>query len=129
MTKLGDGQLGKTLIDKATNNCYSRAELARMIKTSPQALQEMRDGKRPISPETAALLADIANEDPRQAVIDAVIERQKKDAKGVRIREILGKALVAGAGAVLLLSYSVPSINATATDLERASPLTTLYIV
>lgn len=122
-------QLGVTLIDKATENCYSRSDLARRIGTSAQALQQMRDGTRPISPETAALLADVAKVDARQAVIDAVIERQKKDAKGVRIREILGKALVAGAGAVLLLSYSVPSINATAADLERANPLTTLYIV
>lgn len=71
---------------------------------------ELKTGKRPLSPELAAELADIAGEDARQAVIDAVIERSQGTRKGQVLREILGKGLHAGAGVTLLLSYSSDSL-------------------
>ena len=86
----------------------------------------MKQGRREISPETAALLADIAHEDPRQAVIDAVIERNKTGPKAEQLREILGKALVAGALATLAIDYSGHSIGATEI---AAAELTRLHIV
>lgn len=116
----------QTLIDKAARNCSSYAELARRIGTSHAALSEMKHGKREMSPETAALLADIANEDAREAVIRAVMERNKTGPKAQQIREILGKALAAGVAATWLFSYSVDSIGTTETI---APELTSLYIV
>lgn len=117
---------GITLIDKASEMCGSDAALARRIGTKPPAISEMRAGKREISPETAALLADIAHVDAREAVIQAVIERNKTGPKAEMIREILGKATAAGAAAMLLIYYGAPLD--TASDLVAAQ-LTPLHIV
>lgn len=116
----------QTLIDKAAKNCSSYAELARKIGTSHAALSEMKHGKREMSPETAALLADIANEDAREAVIRAVMDRNKTGPKAQQIREILGKALAAGVAAMLLFSYSEGPIH---TIVNAAPELTGIYIV
>lgn len=116
----------KSLIDKAAENCSSYAELARRIGTSKQSLSQMKHGTRDISPETAALLADIANEDAREAVIRAVIERNRTGPKAEQIREILGKALAGGAVVALLICYNANLIDAIGII---ASGLTMLYIV
>lgn len=116
----------KTLIDKAAANCSSYTALAEKLGTSKQALSEMKQGTRAISPETAALLADIAQEDAREAVIQAVIERNKTGPKAEQIREILGKALAAGVAAVLVFSYA--DLPTSAME-SAASELTILHIV
>lgn len=72
------------------------------------------------------MLADIAHEDAREAVIQAVIERNKTGPKADLIREILGKATAAGAAAVLGFSYVAPPISAMESG---ASKLTVLHIV
>lgn len=119
-------QLGKTLIDKAALMCGSYSELARQTGTSPAALSHMKHGTREISPETAAILADIAQEDPAQAAIDAIIERNKNGPKAERIRAILGKGRAGGAAAVLLLCLTAPTAYAIA---NVADKLTMLHIV
>jgi DNA-binding transcriptional regulator YdaS (Cro superfamily) len=101
-----DVKSGKTLIDKAAEICGSYSALAERIGTSKQALSDMKHGKREISPETAAMLADIAHEDAREAVIQAVIERNRTGPKAETIRAILGKGLAAGVAAVWVFSYS-----------------------
>lgn len=68
-----------------------------------------------MTPEMAAELADIAGEDARQAVIDAVIARNMDGKKGPRLAQILGKALAAGVAAMCLFFYSADSISATKT--------------
>lgn len=116
----------KTLIDKASKVCGSDAELARRIGTSPAALSHLKHGTREMSPETAALLADIAQVDAREAVIQAVIARNKTGPKAEQIRDILGKALAAGAVAMWLFSYGAPLLGAITSE---ATQLTLLYIV
>lgn len=101
-----DVKSGKTLIDKAAEICGSYSALAERIGTSKQALSDMKHGKREISPETAAMLADIAHEDAREAVIQAVIERNRTGPKAEQIRAILGKALAAGVAGMWVFSYS-----------------------
>lgn len=118
--------LGKSLIDKAAKVCGSYAQLAKYLGTSKQALSAMKQGRREISPETAALLADIAGVDPLQAMADAVVERNKTGPKAERIREILGKATAVGATAMLLFFYGAPLLSATGL---LAPELTGLYIV
>jgi hypothetical protein len=56
----------------------------------------MRAGKREISPETAAMLAAIAQEDVRDAVVQAILDRNRNRVgpKAAKIREVLGKTLV-----------------------------------
>ena len=117
---------GISLIDKAVKVCGTEAAVARRLGTSAQSLSHMKHGKREISPETAALLADIAHEDAREAVIQAVIERNRTGPKAEMIREILGKALAAGAAAVLVFSYVAPLDSAS---ILIATKLTLLHIV
>jgi len=76
-------------------------------------ITKLRQGKRPLSPELAAEIADIAGDDARQAVIDAIIERNRDSRKGHLLKEILGKAVAAGVAAMCLISYSGDSISAT----------------
>lgn len=111
------------LIDKAREKCHSDAELARRLGVSKALLSMMRKRQREVTPDIAALLADIAGEDARQAVVDAVIERAAGTERGLMLREILGKALRAGAAGALAISYSVPLMNAMETIVNR------LYIV
>jgi len=79
----------------------------------PADISNLRAGKRPLSPELAAEIADIAGEDARQAVIDAIIERNAEGRKGALLREILGKARAAGGAAMCHISYNDASISAT----------------
>lgn len=95
----------QTLIDKAIQTCGSVNELARRLCVSPNVISMMKS-RRTITPVTAALLADVAGEDAREAAIQAVIE----NAKGTRhegvLREILGKGLVLGVAGLLVFSYN-----------------------
>ena len=115
----------KTLIDNAAKMCGSEAELARRIGTSPAALSHLKHGNREMSPETAALLADIAHMDAREAVIQAIIERNKTGPKAEQIREILGKALAAGVAAVLVFSYADLPTSAMESAASELTILTT----
>ena len=116
----------ETLIDRAAKQCKSNAELARRVGVSPAIVSMMRRGKRPISPEMAAVLADIAGEDAREATIAAVIEGARGTRREGVLREILGKALAAGVAGMLVFSYSGDSISATKTI---ARTVDSLYIV
>lgn len=107
-------KLGKTLIDKAIKNCGSSAELARKLEMYPADISNLRSGKRALSPEIAAEIAEIAGEDARQAVIDAIIERNMANKKGPILSAILGKALAVGVVAMLGFSYNNASIAGTA---------------
>ena len=101
------------LIDKAIEMCGSASELARRMGIDRAEITKLRQGKRPMSPELAAEIADLAGEDARQAVIDAIIARNAEGRKGQLLREILGKALAAGVAAMLVFSYNKDSISAT----------------
>ena len=92
--------------------CGSDAALARRMGIYPADVSRLRAGKRPLSPELAAEIAEIAGEDARQAVIDAIIERNADSRKGALLREILGKARAAGGAAMCHISYSDDSISA-----------------
>ncbi|WP_287802835.1 hypothetical protein [Diaphorobacter sp.] len=105
-------KIAETLIDKASKMCGSDAALARRMGIYPADVSRLRAGKRPLSPELAAEIAEIAGEDARQAVIDAIIERNADSRKGALLREILGKGQAAGGAAMCHISYSEGSISA-----------------
>lgn len=86
--------------------CGSDSALARKMGVHQPTIAEMRAGRRTITPETAAELAAIAGEDPREAAIDAILERSKGTRREGVLREILGKVLVTGAEAMSLSFYS-----------------------
>lgn len=102
----------KLLIDAAVKVCGSQAEVARQMGVPRVSITQWKNGTRPLSPEDAALLADLANMDARQAVVDAVIERNAGTPKGRVLLDILGKALAASVAGLLVLSYG----DSSATD-------------
>ena len=119
-------QYAESLIDKAIESCGSAAELARKMGIDRAEVTKLKQGKRPLSPELAAELADIAGDDAREAAIHAIIERNAEGRKGHLLREILGKALAAGVAGMWVFFYSGDSISATKTI---ARTLDSLYIV
>lgn len=116
----------KPLIDRASEMCGGDSALAEKMGIPRQNVYLMRTGKRPISPATAAELADIAGDDAREAAIEAIIESAKGTRRESVLREILGKALAAGVAGMLVFSYSGDSISATE---KIANKLDSLYIV
>ena len=78
--------VAQTLIDKAIELCGTAAEVARRLEIDRSEITRLRKGTRPLSPELAAEIADIAGEDARQAAIDAIIERNEKNRKGPLLR-------------------------------------------
>ncbi|MPM15936.1 hypothetical protein SDC9_62310 [bioreactor metagenome] len=107
-------KLAQSLIDKAVEMCGSAAELARRMECYPADISNLRSGKRPLSPELAAEIAEIAKVDARQAAIDAIIERNAANRKGALLADILGKGQAVGAAAMLGSSYTGDSIVDTA---------------
>ena len=105
---------------------HNRNPVIAIATKAPAIVSMMRRGKRPISPEMAAVLADIAGEDAREATIAAVIEGARGTRREGVLREILGKALAAGVAGMLVFSYSGDSISATE---KIANKLDSLYIV
>lgn len=116
----------KPLIDRASEMCGGDSALAEKMGIPRQNVYLMRTGKRPISPATAAELADIAGDDAREAAIEAIIIRNENNRKGAVLREILGKALAAGVAGMLVFFYSGDSISATK---KIARTIDSLYIV
>jgi transcriptional regulator with XRE-family HTH domain len=120
------------LIDKAAKVCGGYEKLAERMNTSPAAVSHMKAGKRPISPETAAELADIAGEDVQWAVNMAIIERNAGTEKGSRLARILGEArYVTGAAVLAMLLFSHEDSHATPTVSvsEHLCQLTKMHIV
>ena len=118
-----------TLIDKARDVCGSDSALAKRMGMYQPDVSALRSGKRQMSPEVAAELADIAGEDAVQAVIDAIIVRSKGTRKEGVMRAVLGKGLAAGVVAALLLSYSGDSIYAMDSVAKTEICHTFVYIV
>ncbi len=110
------------LLDKASKMCGSDKALAQRLNITPPDVCQMRSGKRTITPETAAELADIARVDPFQALADAVIERNVGTRREDVLREILGKGLHAIAAATLVFSYSGPWNDAMAATRSKTAP-------
>lgn len=111
----------KTLIDRAAKICGSDSALARRMGIDQPSIAQMRAGRRTITPETAAEMAAIAGEDAREAAIAALLERSKGTRREGVLREILGKGLAVGVGAMSVFSYSGNS-NASTENQQTVSP-------
>ena len=118
----------KTLIDKASKVCGSDASLAYRMGVKAPVISMMR-GKRTITPETAAELADIAGVSVKAAVYQSMIERAVGTRREGVLREILGKSLLAGVVGMSFFSY-VPGVKAEAMNTgEGNKPVNKIYIV
>lgn len=125
-------KLSLSLIDNASNVCGGDANLSRKLGVSTAMVSMLRTGKRKLSPELAAELADMTGDDAREAVIAAVIEGAKGTRHEGAMREILGKALAAGVAGMSAFSYNVALTGSmdhpTRTPIESVR-FTGLYIV
>jgi DNA-binding transcriptional regulator YdaS (Cro superfamily) len=119
----------ETLIDKASKACGNDTKLAKRLGISVQVMSDLRTGRRTITPETAAELADIAGDDAREAAIAAIIERSKGTRREGRLRDVLGKALAAGVAGMLVFSYSGDSISSTRSQMTTSHKSDDLHIV
>lgn len=79
----------KTLIDKAIKVCGSGKELARRLGVN-QTVVSMMKNDRTISPEMAAILADIAGDNAREAAIEAMVFNAIGTKREALLAEILG---------------------------------------
>lgn len=122
-------QYGVMLLDKASKICGSDEKLAKRLGTSRPNISLMRAGKRAISPVTAAELADIANEDVTYAVNMAMLESVRGTPKENRIRDILGKALAAGAVAMLATGSNAGQSGFINSAAKSTYDVTKIYIV
>lgn len=119
----------QTLIDKASEVCGSDSALAERMGIARQNVYLMKEGKRPISPATAAELADIAGVDVDYAMKLAVLESVKGTRREAKLREILGKGLAAGAVAMLATSYSSAANASLGNEAQLSRGLNNVYIV
>lgn len=94
----------ESLIDKASRICGSDAALARKLDTSRTTVNKLRAGSMKISPETAALLAEIVGSDPYRAAAEAMIAGQKDPKKAERLTKAFHFATIAGVVTTLLFS-------------------------
>lgn len=101
MSKAANGNHVQTLIALAREKCHSDAELARRLDMRPPTLNQMKKGKRAVSPETIALLCDLLElpgDEAREWAAYAVIENPKNAAIADRLRRAFFGCLVAGVG-------------------------------
>lgn len=119
----------QTLIDKASEVCGSDSALAERMGIARQNVYLMKEGKRPISPATAAELADIAGVDVDYAMKLAVLESVKGTRREAKLREILGKGLAAGAVAMLATSYSSAANASLGNEAQLSRGFNNVYIV
>ncbi len=125
-------ELTLSLVDRASKVCGGDSDLARKLGVHRQVIHELRHGKRTITPETAAELADIAGEDARNAAIAAILERAKGTRREGRLREVLGKAQADGGRETLGISYNEGWSGGNITQQNEKSitaKVNSLYIV
>lgn len=91
-------------IDKAAKVCGSDRALARAMGVPEHHPHEWKTGKRPMSGESAALMADVLEldgEDARRLVAIAIVENPKNASRAERLKRALFACWVAGVAATL----------------------------
>lgn len=96
--------MGHSLIDKAVETCGSGAELARRIGVSKVTVHLMQSGKAPLSPEVAALCAEVIGADPYREAAKAMVEGCKDPKKAERLTRAFHLPRLTGGVAMLLIS-------------------------
>lgn len=119
----------ESLIDEASDLCGGDAQLARRIDVPRQNVNEWRHGKRPLSPETVGLLADVlqlGGEEARRLAVLAVIGNPKnKEKAGVLRRAFFVSSVV---GALVLCGANDAQSAVIGTDSHRQTAETNLTV-
>lgn len=108
------------LIDKARETCGSDSELARRIGVKPQDLYAIKTGRRPLSPEMVALLADVC-ELPGNETLHLVAQSIIENPKNAEKAHILRRAFFASLVTFAVVSQGIICDDATASTTSGAS--------
>lgn len=95
-----------SLIDKAKELCGSYYALAHRIDLAESTISQIRAGKRRLPPDVVPILAELIGVDVDEAIHGVLMEHAKGTKREHVLKEILGKALVAGVAGMSLISYS-----------------------
>lgn len=114
-------EYGKLLIDKAAKICGSRYKLAQRMGVSESNLGSVVAGRRGLPVEWVPELAEIAGEDPREALAWCVAEKLPEGSRG---RALLGGVCRTGVAAMLLLCVVLGPLLPSSGYAKTSSELT-----
>jgi transcriptional regulator with XRE-family HTH domain len=103
----------KLLLDLCHEKCGSDAEVARRVGVPRSHVAMWRSGVRPVSAETAALLADILElpgEEAREWMAVAVIENPKNASRVEVLKRALFACWVLGGASLVTLFLAAPGM-------------------
>lgn len=80
----------ETLIDKVEKRGITRYAIAKATGIPDSTLSDIQSGKLGMSPKVAALVAELADVDPREAALQALVDSEKNLAKRERLAKLLG---------------------------------------
>lgn len=109
----------KDLLDQAVATCQSEAELARRIGLHYQQINDMRKGRRVVSPETVAALCEVLElpgEEAREWLAVSIIENPKNAKKAGVLRRCFFAVWALGV-AVSLTTWPASEARSEAIDL------------
>lgn len=112
----------KTLMEKARAKGHSDAEIARQIGLTRSNLCDALAGRRTLSAEAAALLADLVGENAQEAAARQMVENAKEP-KRSRLEKALFACWVAGVAALLAHPHDADAHSV------KQSAVDSLYIV
>ena len=119
-------EYGIALIDKAGKMCGSFYALAKETGFGEGNISKVRSGKRELPLEWVPVLAEIAREDPRDALARVMAERLPE---GSRARAILGGVRAAGVVALLLLCVGWLTLLPSTGYARTMEKVNSVYIV
>ena len=79
----------ETLIDKVEKRGISRYAISKATGVPDSTLSDIQSGKLGMSPKVAALVAELAEVDPREAALTAIVNGEKNAAKRERLAKLL----------------------------------------
>jgi len=119
-------EYGQTLIDKAAKVCGSFYKLSKATGFPESNMSAIKAGRRALPLEWVPELAEIAGEDPRDALARVMAERLPE---GSRARAILGGVRAAGVAAMLLFFVSLALLQPSNGYAKTRTEIDLLYIV
>lgn len=79
----------ENLIDKAVKRGMSLYAIAKASGVPDSTLSDIQNGKLGMSPKVATLIAEFAEEDPREAALQAIVDGEKNTTKRERLAQLL----------------------------------------
>lgn len=79
----------ENLIDKVEKRGISRYAISKATGVPDSTLSDIQAGKLGMSPKVAALVAELAEVDPREAALEAIVNSEKNLKKRERLAKLL----------------------------------------